>query len=243
MADLLFLALSIAMGMLLVDAVIELAFITSMVTWLHHTASGTRYIINFNGSTFELYGKPENLLLNQGHTSNAAAGTAIVVVCLGGALILWLRSRPKILGQKFTSFLYGAWLTIVILSFMLTLAALIYVFSVTNAHEGQTIYLQIALINGNQKYPVDTWTPQNWYSAMLNLDLADESQRSNVALNLRLMRGWQYNLIAMFVIQLAVTVLAVLEFLERRKTRPSSAKYSGVARNSGEQKFVTTTSP
>ncbi|UKZ76143.1 hypothetical protein TrVFT333_003839 [Trichoderma virens FT-333] len=242
MADLLFLALAIAMGVLLVDAVIELAFITSMVTWLHHTASGHKYIINFNGSTFGLYGKPANLLLNQGHTANAAAGTAIVLVCLGGTLILFLRSRPNIFGQKFTSFLYGAWLIFIILAFLLTLAALIYVFAVTNAHEGQIIDLQIASTNSNIKYPVDTWTPQNWYSAMLNLDFADASQRSNVAFNLRLMRGWQYNLIAMFVIQLAVTVLAVLEFLDRRKKR-SSAKYSGVARNSGEQKFITPVSP
>lgn len=234
-----FRALAIALGVLMVDGVLELAFITSMVAWLHNTASGT-FAVNFNGSTFDLYGAPKHFLVDQGHSSNGAAGTAIILVGFGGILTLWLRSRPNILGQKLTSFFYGAWLVLIVLGLMLTLASLAYVFSVTNAHKGQTIDLDIASKTGNHKYAVDTWTPQNWFTAMLKLDLANDSQRNDIATHLRIMRGWQYNLIPLFLIQLTTTVLAGLEFLERRKARPSVGDYGSVERSSGEQKFATT---
>ncbi|KAM0264923.1 hypothetical protein ACHAQJ_000439 [Trichoderma viride] len=230
------LPLAIALGALMIDGVLELAFITSMVAWLHDTASGT-FTVNFNGSTFELYGEPKHFLVDQGHSSNGAAGTAIILIGFGGILTFWLKSRPSILGHKFTSFLYGAWLVLLGLALMLTIASLGYVFSVTNAHKGQTIDVQVASTTGNHKYALDTWTPQNWFTAMLELDLANESQRNDIASHLRVMRGWQYNLIPLFLIQLTTTILAGLDFLERRK---STVQYGSVERNSGEQKFVAT---
>jgi hypothetical protein len=229
----LFLPLAIALGVLMVDGVLELAFITSMVAWLHETATGT-FTVKFNDSTFELYGEPKHFLVDQGHSSNGAAGTAIILIGFGGTLALWLRNRPNILGQKLTSFFYGAWLVLVGLALMLTLASLAYVFAVTNAHKGQTIDVQVASTTGNHKYALDTWTPQNWFPAVLKLDLANESQRNDIASHLRIMQGWQYNLIPMFLIQLTTTVLAFLEFLERRKSRPSTAQYGSVKRNSAE---------
>ncbi|KAH6603542.1 hypothetical protein Trco_008317 [Trichoderma cornu-damae] len=229
------LALAIALGALMVDAVVELAFIVSMVAWLHNTASGT-FAVNYNGSTFDLYGEPKHLLVDQGHSSNGAAGTAIVLIGFGGILTLWLRSRPNIIGQRFTSLLYGTWLVVLVLGLMLTLGSLAYVFSVTNAHKGQTIDLDVASTTGNHKYAVDTWTPQSWFTAVLELDLADASQRNDIATHLRIMRGWQYNLIPLFLIQLTTTILAGLEFRERRTTRPSTADYGSVERHSGEQK-------
>ncbi|PTB38290.1 uncharacterized protein TrAFT101_011609 [Trichoderma asperellum] len=233
------LPLAVALGALMIDAILELSFITSMVAWLHNTASGT-FTVNFNESTFELYGEPKHFLVNQGHTSNGAAGTAIVLIGFGGIVTLFLRSRPHILGQKFTSFIYGLWLTILVLGLMLTIAALGYVFAVTNAHKGQTIDVKVASTTGNHKYPLDTWTPQNWFPAVLKLDLANESQRNDIASHLRIMRGWQYNLIPMFLIQLTTTVLAFLEFLERRRSGPSHVAYGAVERSSAEQKMVAT---
>ncbi|RFU81366.1 hypothetical protein TARUN_815 [Trichoderma arundinaceum] len=233
------LPLVIALGALMIDAVLELAFITSMVAWLHNTASGT-FAVNFNGSTFDLYGEPKHFLVDQGHSSNGAAGTAIVLIGFGGILTLFLRSRPNILGQKFTSFLYGAWLVILVLGLMLTIGSLGYVFSVTNAHKGQKIDVQVASTTGNHLYALDTWTPQNWFAAMLELDLADDSQRNDIAAHLRIMRGWQYNLIPLFLVQLTTTILAILEYLEIRKARPSTADYGSVERHSGEQKLAAT---
>ncbi|KAL7791848.1 hypothetical protein V8C37DRAFT_381532 [Trichoderma ceciliae] len=235
------LLLAIAIGALMVDAVLEMAFITSMVAWLHNTASGT-FTVSFNNSTFDLFGAPKNFSVDQGHSSNGAAGTALILIGFGGILTLWLRSRPGILGLKLTSFIYGAWLVLLGLGLMFTLASLAYVFSVTNAHNGQTIDLKIASTTGNHKYAVDTWTPQNWFAAVLKLDLASDSQRNDIASHLRIMRGWQYNLIPLFLIQLTTTVLAGLEFLERRKAqstpaaaRPSSADYGNMERKNGEK--------
>lgn len=236
------LALAVALGALMVDAILELAFITSMVAWLHDTASGT-FTVNFDGSTFELYGTPKHFLVDQGHSSNGAAGTAIVLIGFGAMLILWLQTRPNILGKKFTSFLYGAWLVILFLGLLLTIASLAYVFSVTNAHKGQTIDVKVASTTGNHKYALDTWTPQNWFPAVLKLDLANESQRNDIESHLRVMRGWQYNLIPLFLIQLTTTIIAGLDFLERRKTRPSTAEYSGVEPNNVKQTFTATASP
>ncbi|KAL7935570.1 hypothetical protein V8C35DRAFT_297698 [Trichoderma chlorosporum] len=237
----LFTALAIALGVLMIDGLLELAFVTSMVAWLHNTATGT-FAVKFNGSTFGLYGEPKHFLVDQGHTSNGAAGTALILVGFGGILVLWLRNRPNILGPKVTSFFYGAWLVILALALMLTIGALGYVFTVTNAHKGQTIDLDAASKTGNHKYALDTWTPQNWFTAVLKLDLANESQRNDIANHLRVMRGWQYNLIPLFLVQLTTTVLAYLEFLERRKMRPSAGNYGSVNRSSGEQKFVATAS-
>ncbi|KAL7946735.1 hypothetical protein V8C42DRAFT_318671 [Trichoderma barbatum] len=235
----LFPLLAIALGVLMIDAVLELAFITSMVAWLHNTASGT-YAVNFNGSTFDLHGEPKHFLVDQGHSSNGAAGTAIVLIGFGGIVTLWLRSRPSILGQKFTTYLYVQWLVILVLGTMLTVGSLGYVFSVTNAHKGQTINLEVASTTGNQKYALDSWTPQNWFPAMLELDLADEGQRNDIVKHLRVMRGWQYNLIPLFLVQLTTTVIAILEFLEWRKTRPATGDYGSVERSSGEQKINAT---
>jgi len=112
---------------------------------------------------------------------------------------------------------------------MLTIGALGYVFAVTNAHNGQTIDVAVAKTLRNQaKYPLDTWTPQNWFTAVLKLDLADASVRSDISHHLRIMRGWQYNLIPMFIIQLFATILIVLDFMIRRKARPHSKQYSTV---------------
>lgn len=62
--------------LLMIDAIIELSFISSMVAWLHSTAGGEFEVIapeSQDTLSFNLHGKPKNLLLNQGHTSNGAS--------------------------------------------------------------------------------------------------------------------------------------------------------------------------
>lgn len=73
------------LALLMIDAIIELSLISSMVAWLHSTAGGEFEVIAPEMQdmiSFNLHGKPKNLLLNQGHTSNGAAGTAFVLVGL-----------------------------------------------------------------------------------------------------------------------------------------------------------------
>ncbi|KAI1772238.1 hypothetical protein F4818DRAFT_180145 [Hypoxylon cercidicola] len=219
------LALKVAIGLLMVDSIIELSFVSSMVAWLHRTAS-QGFFINYDGSTYLLAGEPLNLMVDQGHTSNGAAGTAFIIIGLGGILGLLLRSwsRNKSGGAAtFARSIYYIWLSFTIPAFLLTTGALAYVFAVTNAHEGQTI--DVALVAGlnGRKYPLDDWAPQNWFSAVLNLDLVDA--REDIQSHLSVMRGWQYNLIPMFIVQLGVTVLALWEFVDRRR-QPNAMRHA-----------------
>ena len=86
------LPLYIAMSVLMVDAVIEVAFIGSMVGFLHDRA-GKFFTINAPNGAFDLHGKPKGLLVDQGHTSNGAAGTALILVGVLGFLALWNDQR------------------------------------------------------------------------------------------------------------------------------------------------------
>ncbi|KAI1798791.1 hypothetical protein F4811DRAFT_547130 [Daldinia bambusicola] len=211
------LALKVAVALLMVDSAIELAFVSSMVAWLHRTAS-KGFSFNHDGSTYRLAGEPMHIMTDQGHTSNGAAGTAFVIVGLGGILAFALRhlSLNRHDGRgTFARSVYYLWVSLNIPAFMLTTGALAYVFAVTNAHEGQSIDVALATSLDGSRYPLEYWTPQNWFSAILQLDIVDA--RGDIENHLRVMRGWQYNLIPMFIIQLGVTILAVWEFLGWRR--------------------------
>jgi hypothetical protein len=72
--------------------------VSSMVAFLHSSGRGPFGVASPDGSPFPMAGQPANLVVNQGHTSNAAGGTALVLVGFGGILALWLerRSRTKV---------------------------------------------------------------------------------------------------------------------------------------------------
>jgi hypothetical protein len=84
--------------LLAVDAAISLGLVSSMVAFLHHYGRGPFPVANPAGSYFLLAGEPANLVTDQGHTTNAAGGTALVLVAFGGTIALWLekRSRKKV---------------------------------------------------------------------------------------------------------------------------------------------------
>lgn len=85
----------------------------------------------------------------------------------------------------------------------------------------QVIDLAIAADNAfPKKYPVDSWTPENWYKEVLNIPLADDKDRTIIAYNLRIMRGWKYNLIAFFLVGFTLSSLVVTELLRSRKQGP-----------------------
>ncbi|KAF2726298.1 hypothetical protein K431DRAFT_280329 [Polychaeton citri CBS 116435] len=215
-----------AIALLMVDSIIEISFISSMVAWLHNRA-GKAFNISYNGSKFSLHGKPEFLLVDQGHTSNGAAGTAFVVVGLGGILSLFLRNHAeKKHGGRaigFTAFLYKFWLYFSPVSAVYTLAALIYTFVLTYNHDGQTIDLSVASRLHNRPYPnyvgypLQEWTPENWFTAVLKLDLADKGDRGDIQQHLNVMKGWRWNLIPMFLIGVVVSALAFTESRARRR--------------------------
>ena len=218
--------LYVAMVLLIADGVIELAFITTMVGWLHRVA-GAGFPITYpaNGQ-FLLAGKPKNFLLDQGHTSNGAAGTAFIVVGLGGFIALFLRHRQLKRHSElygFTSFLYSFWVYFSAVAAIYSLAAFVYVFVVTYQHDNQSIDLQFASTLNNQPYPNNvpyprlTWTPQNWYPALLKLPIAFQSDRDTIKFHLMLMRGWQWNLIPMVILGFAVAILAFIDKMKHRQ--------------------------
>lgn len=209
--------LYVSLGLLMVVSIIELSFISAMVGWLHHRASGT-FAFNFEGSREILNGHPKNLIVNQGHTSNGAAGTAFILIGIGGFLVLWLHSRQQ--SSHFTLALYRAWLVFNVLSLLLTFSSLIYVFVVTNNHSGQRIDPGVAARLQGRPYNLESWTPQNWFSAVLKLDLSYPDDRNDIKNHLRIMRGWQFNLIPFFIIHFIETCCAIWDYRqhERRQT-------------------------
>lgn len=221
-----------SLALLMIDAIIEQSFVSSMVAWLHRFAGGEFTIVNPDRTSlpFTLHGKPEFMLVNQGHTTNAAAGTAFVYIGLGGILALWLRSRAEKRGRLggFSLFLYHFWLVGTVLSVLLTISALVYTFLVTHQHAGQTIDLSVAAGLHNKPYPnmvpypLQKWTPENWYTAVLKLDLAEESDRDNINSHLTIMKAWRWNLIPLLVLGSWFSAIAVVDAVQRRRARRSA---------------------
>lgn len=215
------LALKAAIALLMIDSIIELSFISSMVSWLHRRA-GRDFFITHSDSTFPLHGKPEFLLVDQGHTSNGAAGTAFVLIGVGGILALYLRKFKA--GRP----VYYFWVAMTVLSMLLTLAALIYTFLITSNHSGQHIDADLAASLDNKPYPnmvpypSDEWTPENWFAAVLELPLANGKDRNDIESHLKVMKGWRSNLIPMFILGLVVSALALAESFVRRKEERES---------------------
>jgi hypothetical protein len=220
--------LKAGIGILMVDAAIELGFISSMVRWLNTGASGP-YEVQYQGSTFLLASEPRNIMTNQGHTSNGAAGSAFVLVGLGSIVALRLRSLRAYHTNKLLGFIYRSWLALTVLATFLTLAALIYVNVVTTMHDGQTIDLDLAsTLAPGERYPLNTWTPQNWFAAVLQLPLANASQISDISRWLRVMHGWRWNLIPLFIIEVVVCALVLLDAREKpRRNHPTQMKKAG----------------
>lgn len=242
-------ALIISVALLTADAVIELSYITSMVSYLHSGAPSGTFVVNTPAtyvanagaaSTYEIKGKPLHMLVNQGHTSNGAAGSAVVLIGIIGGFALFARDRFP--GRWLTKFLYGFWMVMQVPTLLLTIAALGYTFAVTNKHRGQVISQTVAYSTQPGPYALDEWTPQNWFAAVLSqLDLADADLVHDLSKHLRVMRGWQYNLIPLFLLQLAETVLAIVDW---RAWRQNGGHSQGCLRNNtarhvptGNEKF------
>lgn len=219
------LPLKITVGLTAIASAIELAFVSATVAYLAIIGKTTFSVFLTPSQTIQVPGLPDKLSVNQGHTANGAAGTGLVIVGCAGILALWLRDRPDYYNSSFVGIFsrafYRLWLALNVPALLLTLAALAYVFAVTNMHQGQSIDLRTvqSLRDVDLKYPMLEWTPQGWLEALLKLDLVTESDRDAVELHYRVARGWQYNLIPFFVVQLAQTVFALLDARRRHVQR------------------------
>lgn len=117
-----------------------------------------------------------------------------------------------------------------ILAFLLTVAALGYTMNVTNSTSGQTI--DLSGLASPIRYPYDKWVPQTWFGAILDdltflpvtskeVDIDGTmipwASRGDIKRMYRITNGWKYNLIPMFLLQLALTPLIVMEYLSIRR--------------------------
>jgi hypothetical protein len=91
----LLLPIGLAALLLVIDAAVSLGLVSSMVAFLHSSGRGPFGVSSPDGPPFQMAGEPANLVVNQGHTTNAAGGTALVVVGFGGILALWLERRER----------------------------------------------------------------------------------------------------------------------------------------------------
>ncbi|KAM3423914.1 hypothetical protein BST61_g1308 [Cercospora zeina] len=234
-------ALKVSLALLMLDSLIETAFISSMVRWLH-TRAGQDFLFTSSGRTDSLHGKPLHLLVDQGHTSNGAAGTAFVLIGVGGILALKLRhhaaTNPHNTRSSTTTLskiIYISWFTFTFLSMLLSLGALIYTFILTSSHSGQHIDTSVAATLNNQPYPNqvpyprDSWTPENWFQAVLDIPLVNQSDRNAINFHLRIMQAWRWNLIPMFIFGFAVFVCAMVDAVAqwRKERRAGSFVHQG----------------
>jgi hypothetical protein len=84
--------LLITLPILMLNSVLEVGFVGSMVGFLHDRA-GDYFTINTDSGPVNLHGKPKGLLADQGHTSNGAAGTALILVGVLGLLTIFSERR------------------------------------------------------------------------------------------------------------------------------------------------------
>jgi len=217
----------IVLGLLVIDAAVEMALVSYMVFYMERGGGkGPFDVFSSFSSTgeFVLFGLPQHLIANQGHTTNGAAGTAVVLVGFGGLIALLLESRSRRKNGR-SSRLFFPWVIMTGLSFGLTLAALIFTFIETNKTNNQAIKLSLAAtLSPTTPYPIDQWTPENWYKAVLDLQLRNDSDRNTIAKNYHMMVGWRWNLIPMLLLGLAVMALAFAEHRSARRSRGSYAQ-------------------
>ncbi|KAK4228469.1 hypothetical protein QBC38DRAFT_361708 [Podospora fimiseda] len=214
--------ITFVLGLLVMDGIISLALVSNMVAFLHGYGKGPFEVTRASGGgTFFLAGHPQNLVTNQGHTTNAAGGTAVVLIGFGGLIALLLERRSRKLYGKSSKAFY-TWAVFVVLSCLLSLAALIYTFVESDNTEDQAISLPVAQDNPFPAlYPLDRWTPENWYTAVLDLPLVDPygRDRNGIEKNLRLMRGWRWNTIPLFLLGLTLSGLVLMEVVRSRRVR------------------------
>ncbi|KAL6246461.1 hypothetical protein RBB50_006697 [Rhinocladiella similis] len=230
----------IILPILMIDGLIEMGMIGETVGFLHARA-GKFFTVNTSSGSFDIHGKPKNLYVDQGHTSNGAAGTAVILIGLGGLLTIWLENRrARKTNATSHSFLYIFWVVLTWLSAALTLSALIYVNVVVAQTDNQTIDLSVAQENPEPAmYPLQHWTPDNWFKALLKLDLAHSSDRGTLKYHLRLISGWRWNLIPLFIIGAAVAILALWELIRSRRwtTGESREKLRGSGQHQQPKPF------
>ncbi|KAI0453791.1 hypothetical protein F5B21DRAFT_504883 [Xylaria acuta] len=206
-------ALKACIGLMMIDAIIEVSFVSSSIAWLQDMAG--RKFLHFvaSGSKHRLSVLPLHLVTEHLQTINGASGTAFALVGLGGIAALVLRDWAQYrVGRvaKSCRYFYYLWLSCNMPALLLTGATVIYVFAITNERAGQKISVPEAVSLNGSPYDLNNWTPAGWFSAVLKLKLLRD--RADIERQLAMMKAWLYNLPTMFLFQSGVTVLGYMDY-------------------------------
>ncbi|KAI0197794.1 hypothetical protein F4808DRAFT_463333 [Astrocystis sublimbata] len=206
-------ALKVCIGLMVIDAIIELAFVSISMRWMRSKAGPLFWHFMASGSKHRLSALPRHLITEHLHTMNAAAGTAFVHIGLMGfmALVLrdWAQYRPG-KHAKYCRRFYYFWLVSHLPALLLTFATMIYVFAITIGRASEKIDVQAAVKLDGKPYDLNRWTPDGWLTAVLEMNVIKGSEE--IEAQLKFMKTWLWNLPTVFLLQSGVTMLALLDY-------------------------------
>jgi len=219
--------LKLALGLVWIDGLLEMALCESCLWWIQEGASGPYEIENPAGGTFLMNSEPQHLLVAPTQAAAAAGAFAWTVVGFGGVLSLVLRGS-RFRDRAWASAWWRYWPFMSIFFALYTLAVGIAVNVLVDMHDGQTIDTAVASTLGpDVNYPLDSWPLPNFYTAVLDLMLMKDTPEERataqaIFAHRNTMLSWRWNIVPLIVIQVAVCILA---WFERREwaARPSAS--------------------
>ena len=102
------------------------------------------------------------------------------------------------------------------------MAALIYSFVYDNITASNTISLATASQEVGQHYTEDNWAPATWFSAVLALPLASQSDRNVVQDHIHIMKASKWMLVPIFIDAFVVMVAGFYGLVQNRRARRES---------------------
>jgi hypothetical protein len=234
--------------------VVELGLVSSIVSYIHLQGPQV-WQISSGQYNFPFDRIPAHLHLNAGHVSNAAAGLGFFLGLLG--IYIAFRERrhvsPLRSGQPYvlvpnealrqqsqkTAFgtptpIFAIFTTFAILEFLLAMAALIFSFVYDHMTAGNTISLARASQEVGQHYTEHNWAPATWFTAVLALPLASQSDRDVITSHIHVMKASKWILVPIYIVAFAVMVAGILGFMQnRRAKRASDERWLQNSRESG----------
>ncbi|KAL1969197.1 hypothetical protein VTN77DRAFT_451 [Rasamsonia byssochlamydoides] len=213
------LSLAIPYSILFIFAGVQLGLISDTVGFLHiqKTEVRTYPIVESSGdaTTFLLNALPANLIVDHGHTTNAAAGWG-VVLSLAGLLGVWFLFQPRFSSRLRFKLLLAMTICLTSLT-LLTLAAFIYTFIVTYQTRNQTISLPVAIGQSPLPYQLNSWTPETWYRAVLQLSIADKSVADTLRFHYHEMAAWRWWILPYLLVSAFTLGCTAVHALQQRR--------------------------
>lgn len=216
-------SLYVSMALLMVSAILEMAFASATVQWLISiTAEQRQYPISFyhNDDIISyLPAVPMRLDTIPGHVSNAIGGTNLVLVGFLGIIALVLRSRKTFQTSRLSKTWYHIWILLLTISALFTSVGLIYVYTSITAYTDPSIDGSGLISSDDQyrPYPYDNWTLLSWFSAVANSRFRNASDENDVVRHLQLIKGWIFNIIPLFLLCWTVLGLRIADGMLTRR--------------------------